>query len=153
MRKRLPQLAAVVLLIAGGVTVALVRARTPAPEPLPTVAEQIALVQGTIHELGVARNSGDFTQFWAKAAVRWQRQTTPSELHKTFGGPPLEGDLTALDPVAPTIEGARMLDESLLMIPARYDLGEGQLYVRGRFVREGGAWKLMGLHLGPTPMD
>jgi hypothetical protein len=153
MRKRLPQLAAAALLIAGVVTVALVRARAPAPAPLPTLAEQVALVRGTIHELGVARNSGDFTQFWAKAAVRWQRQITPSELHRTFGGPPLEGDLTALDPIAPTIEGAKMLDEGLLLIPARYDLGEGQLHVRGRYLREGGAWRLMGLHLGPTPME
>ncbi len=153
MRKRLPQLAAVALLIAGGVAVALVRARAPAPAPLPALAEQIALVQGTIHELGAARNSGDFTQFWARTAVRWQRQTTPSELRDAFGGPPLEGDLTALDPVTPAIEGAKLLGEDLLVIPARYDLGEDRLYVRGRYVREGGAWKLMGLHLGPTPMD
>ncbi len=153
MRKRLPQLAALALLIAGGVAVVLVRARTPGPAPLPTLAEQIALVQATVHELGVARNSGDFSRFWAKAAVRWQRQTTPSQLQATFGGPPLEGDLTSLDALAPAIEGAKLLDEGLLMIPARYDLGDGQLYVRSRYVREGGAWRLMGLHLGPTPIE
>lgn len=153
MRKRLPLLAALVLLVAGGAAVAFLRARAPAEEQLPGPAEQVALIQATVHELGVARNSGDFRQFWSKAAVRWQKQTTPVQLHDIFGGPPLEGDLTVLDPLAPTVEGATMLDDGLLVIPARYDLGEERLYVRGRYVREGGAWRLMGLHLGPTPMD
>jgi len=153
MRKRLPHLAAVLLLVAGGAAVAFLRARAPAEDRLPEPAEQVALIRATVHELGVARNSGDFKQFWAKAAVRWQKQITPVQLHQTFGGPPLEGDLTSLDPIAPTVQGTTVLEDGLLVIPARYDLGEERLYVRGRYVREGGAWKLMGLHLGPTPMD
>lgn len=156
MRKSVKIAVVVVLaIVACGAAVAVVRDRAALAQrqAVPSDGEQVALIQATVHELGVARNTGDFVQFWGKAARAWRRQVTALQLQAAFGGPLLEGDLTTLDPVAPVLDGAPTLEDGLLVVKARYDLGDDRLYVRGKYVREDGAWKLMGLHFGPTAVE
>lgn len=120
---------------------------------IPVAEEQVALIRGTMRELARARSSGDFTSFRAKAARMWQQQAGVETFRDAFGGSSPGADLARLDSIAPRLEGAATLQDGRLVIPARYDLGEERLYVRGKYVYEGVAWKLVGLHLGPTPVE
>lgn len=120
---------------------------------LPVAEEQVALVRETMRALARARSSGDFTEFRAKAARAWQQQAGVETFRDAFGGSAFEADLASLDAIAPRLEGAATLKDGQLVIPARYDAGEERLHVRAKYAYEGVSWKLVGLHLGPTPAE
>ena len=134
----------------------------PPPDPsewtardrLPTTEEQLALVRGSVHELAVARSTGDFARFRAALSPSWQASSTADGLREIYGKEgPLTVDLTALDPQAPAIVGEPTLADGILKIQVRYALEPEPLFVRGRYVYERGGWRLKGLYLGSTQKD
>jgi hypothetical protein len=124
-----------------------------ASDRLPEPKEQLALVRTNVHELGVARNTGDFTKFWESLARLWQSSTTLEAVVEVFGGSGLHGDFTGLDGQTPAIVGEPRLNEGVLVIQVRYDLEPEPLFVRGTYVNERNAWRLIGLYIGPTQKD
>lgn len=127
----------------------------PPSDRLPAAAELLALVRAGVHALAVSRRDGDFTPFWDAMSTLWQSSTSVAEIGGVFGvAGALRGDLAALDPRTPAIVGTPALEDGVLTVQVRYELpGEPPVFVRGRYVHERSAWRLVGFSVGGTQED
>lgn len=119
-------------------------------EGLPAPAEQVALLRGSVRALADAVRSEDFEAFRAGVARLWQAQATADYFRKAFSG---AASAPLLVPLEPELDGASAEAGGVIAISGHYQLAGGRAYLRAKYVREGLAWKLLGLDVDTKPLD
>jgi hypothetical protein len=123
-----------------------------AAEGRPGPAEQVTLLRQSVHALAVALRTQDFEAFRAGVARVWQAQKSADEFRAIFSGA-FRGDLTTFDRLEPELDQASTLEDGVLVVTARYQLGDGRQYFRCSYVLEGVAWRLVGIHADTKRLD
>jgi hypothetical protein len=122
-----------------------------APDRLPGAADQVALIRGSVHDLGVAVNTDDWVRYRAGLSHAWQAEKSAEGFREIFRG--VKGDLTKLDRLTPELSAASTLENAVLVVSAHYDIDEGRFYARCKYLHEGVAWRLVGIQLDSKPLE
>jgi hypothetical protein len=116
---------------------------------VPTKAEQVALVRGSMHDFAVSVNNKSMAYFYKTVSQTWQRQFTIQKLDESYGQLYGKGlDLTVLDTLVPVIEGEPKLGENgELILSGRYTTTPKAVHFEQKYIYEGVSWKLFGLFI------
>jgi hypothetical protein len=115
----------------------------------PNKADQVVLVKQSMKDFAVAINNKNMEGFRKTISQLWQKQVTTEQLNKVFA-PFIENDidLTALDPLEPSLDNEAKIDENgVLTIVGRYPTKPSQVTFEQKYIYEGTSWKLVGLNV------
>lgn len=120
---------------------------------LPTKPDQAALVRRTMLDFGISTAGGDMKHFHSILAPRWQRQTSPEKLSKSFADA-LETrmDFSGLEEYEPVIEPPTGLGEGgELQLNGYFPTRPNQVHFKQTYIYEGLGWKLIGFGFSTRP--
>jgi len=117
---------------------------------VPDREEAMALINGTMKSFAQALAKKDFTDFYGTFSSLWKKQTTPADVAKAFGGfvpfaRDVQQSVTSADPF---INAKPVIGEkNVLTLQGYYRIAATKMMFSLKYVREGDAWKLLGMNL------
>jgi len=117
--------------------------------PLPSHADQVALVKQSMRDFAAGINSKNMESFRETISQLWKKQITTEQLNELFVTFMEQNlDLTVLEPLEPVFDGEPRIDEDgVLEITGSYPTEPSQVAFVLRYFYEGTAWELLGLNI------
>jgi hypothetical protein len=115
---------------------------------MPNKDGQIALVKRGMRDFGVSLRAKSMEHFRNNISSVWQRQYTTQKLNDSYGQI-IEAnlDLSVLNTLEPVMDQeAQINQEGVLVLKGHYATQPSQVYFQQKFIREKGAWKLLGFY-------
>ena len=112
----------------------------------PGKAEQIVLVKKSMHDFGVSLKARSMEHFRNNISNLWQQQFTTQKLDEAYGKIiQAELDLSVLDTLEPILDQEAQIDQNgVLILKGHYATQPTRVKFQQKFIKEGGAWKLLG---------
>jgi hypothetical protein len=124
---------------------------------MPTEPELQELVKATIMDFNDAVQSGDFSNFYKKAAKKWQEQSTAGEMKeafKVFIDNKESFDLKSLSRMKATFEPSPtfepLVDEKALSLTGSYPTTPKKLRFELKYLKDDGFWKVASIRVRTT---
>jgi len=116
---------------------------------VPPLDEINLMTAEAMHELALAINARDFSNFYAKLSKLWQSQTTADDLYNAFKSFSDQNvDLTILEGMDPVFDQPPKIDEKgMLILEGYYPTQPSVTYFDLKYLYEHPAWKLAGVHV------
>lgn len=114
-----------------------------------------ALTRKAMGDLAAAINAADFGAFFDGVSATWRKQTTKEDLLGAFRGfVDQKIDLSVLKTLEPQFTSPPTIDtKGVLHIDGKYPTQPSLVRFKLVFVREEGAWKLLGVNVNVVPQD
>jgi hypothetical protein len=134
---------------AGMWKVAAVRCRGIDLAEVPPEADLRGMATEVLLEFNKAVKAGDFTQFHARTSAPWKKQITPQKMQEAFQKfIDNHIDIGAIKEVEPRFDPPAPADEDgVLVVKGHYPTRPSQVHYTLEYLRESGAWKLLGIHV------
>lgn len=113
---------------------------------MPSVAEQMALVNGTTNVFSDAVIAKDMALFHRSLSPTWRKQITPQKLEDTFDSLyQFQGKMAILKDTRPQLQKKSFInDDGVLVIEGFYDAEETAAIFRYKYIFEGLKWRQLG---------
>ncbi len=112
------------------------------------LAQYTQLARIPLHNLGIALNDNNMSEFYETISDVWKKETSAKELNKTYGLFKEKGvNLLALDRVVPQLTHASINKQKILTLAGYYDLGKNRLTFKEKYLLQKTHWKLVGLSI------
>ncbi len=118
------------------------------PSTIPSKAEQMMLAKKSMHDFAVSLKAKSMEHFRNNISNLWQQQFTTQKLNEAYGKViEAELDLSVLDTLEPILDQEAQIDQDgVLILKGHYATQPSQVRFQQKFIKEGGAWKLIGFH-------
>jgi hypothetical protein len=118
------------------------------PSAMPGKAEQMILAKKSMHDFAVSLKTKSMEHFRNNISNLWQQQYTTQKLNEAYAKIiEAELDLSVLDTLEPILDQeAQINQDGVLILKGHYATQPSQVRFLQKFVKEGGAWKLLGFH-------
>lgn len=116
---------------------------------VPGKTEQIALVKQSTYNFVASVSRKDMGHFRSTISNLWQQQFSTEQLNQSYKAVMDSGaNWLALNQLEPVLTSEASIDkDGVLVINGYYPTTPSRVYIVQKYVNEGGAWKLIGLHL------
>ena len=106
------------------------------------------LAKKSMHDFAVSLKAKSMEHFRNNISNLWQQQFTTQKLNEAYGKIiEAELDLSVLDTLEPILDQeAQINQDGVLILKGHYATQPSQVRFLQKFVKEGGAWKLLGFH-------
>jgi hypothetical protein len=121
----------------------------PGQVDIPGESELKQMITASILDLDRAVQAEDFAQFRAKIAAVWQEQATAEQLQQSFQSfIDKQVRLGGVKDVAPEFDTPAALNsEHVLVVTGHYPTHPSQVKFTVKYLKEGQAWKLVGINV------